>query len=295
MKMTRTLPKVLLALAVFSWPYYCFSENIYGNTENAASKAHTWAMNNLLPSQTGLTVEGIFHRYTLTKDSTKDSTVSITNKKIGSDGYIYEYTDDWNRIPGGTKVTYDPIPSTLGNLFGNGEIKVTGDGSLSDVTILYHYKFDPCHTPLSDPTCPDFKDALYQYLLDNNLLDSPNVDDPFYNQWVQIQLDEQAEAEEQEALEAQEEEESEELSVEEILSVAGAAEKIADPMQQLNMMKQIAAVGKLELYYNVVIDGGVYKDNLTIEGGTIEDNFSGLRNLTQDSVHKSIVRSQYDD
>ena len=282
-------------MAVFSWPYYCFSENIYGNTENAASKAHTWAMNNLLPSQTGLTVEGVFHRYTLTKDATKDSTVSITNKKISGDGYIYEYIDDWNKIPGGTKVTYDAVPSTLGNLFGDGEIKVTGDGSLSDVIILYHYKFDPCHTPLSDPTCPDFKDALYQYLLDNNLLDAPNVEDPFYNQWVQIQLDEQAEAEEQEALEAQEEEENEELSVEEILSVAGAAEKIADPMQQLNMMQQIAAVGKLELYYNAVIDGGVYKDNLIIEGGTIVDNVRGLRNLTQDSVHRGIVRSQYDD
>jgi hypothetical protein len=252
-------------------------------------------MNNLLPSQTGLSVEGIFHRYTLTKDATKDSAVSITNKKIGGDGYIYEYTDNWNKIPGGTKVTYDAVPSTLGNLFGDGEIKVTGDGSLSDVTILYHYKFDPCHTPLTDPTCPDFKDALYQYLLDNNLLDTPNVEDPFYNQWVQIQLEEQAEAEEQEALEIEEAEESEELSVEEILSVAGAAEKIADPMQQLNMMKQIAAVGKLELYYNAVIDGGVYKDNLVIDGGNITDNAKGLRNLTQDSVHRSIVRSQYDD
>ena len=252
-------------------------------------------MNNLLPSQTGLSVEGIFHRYTLTKDATKDSTVSITNKKIGGDGYIYEYTDNWNKIPGGTKVSYDAVPSVLGNLFGDGEIKVTGDGSLSDVTILYHYKFDPCHTPLTDPSCPDFKDALYQYLLDNNLLNSPNVEDPFYNKWVQIQLEEQAEAEEQEALEAQEEEESEELTVEEILSVAGAAEKIADPMQQLNMMKQIASIGKLELYYNVVIDGGVYKDNLTLEGGTIEDNVKGLRNFTQDNVHKSIVRSQYGD
>jgi len=286
---------VLLALVVFSWPYYCSSENIYGNTKNAASNAHRWAMNNLLPSQTGLSVEGIFHRYTLTKDPTKDSTVSITNKKIGGDGYIYEYTDNWNKIPGGTKVTYDAVPSTLGNLFGDGEIKVTGDGSLSDVTILYHYKFDPCHTPLTDPSCPDFKDALYQYLLDNNLLDTPNVEDPFYNQWVQIQLEEQAEAEEQEALEIEEAEESEELSVEEILSVAGAAEKIADPMQQLNMMKQIAAVGKLELYYNAVIDGGVYKDNLVIDGGNITDNAKGLRNLTQDSVHRSIVRSQYDD
>ncbi len=286
---------MLLALVVFSWPYYCYSENVYGNTENAASKAHTWAMNNLLPSQTGLTVEGIFHRYTLTKDPTKDSTVSITNKKIGNDGYIYEYTDDWNKIPGGTKVTYDPIPSTLGNLFGNGEIKVIGDGSLSDVTILYHYKFDPCHTPLTDPSCPDFKTALYQYLLDNNLLDAQNVQDPYYDQWVQMQLEEQAETEKQEVLETKEEEESDELSVEEILSVAGAAEKIADPSEQIAMMKQIAAIGKLELYYNIAIDGGVYKDNLTIEGGTIKDNFSGLRNLTQDSVHRSIVRSQYDD
>ena len=284
---------MLLALVVFSWPYYCSSENIYGNTENAASRAHTWAMNNLLPSQTGLTVEGIFHRYTLTKDPTKDSTVSITNKKIGGNGNIYEYTDNWNKIPGGTKVTYDPVPSTLGNLFGNGEIKVTGDGSLSDVTILYHYKFDPCHTPLSDPSCPAFKDALYQYLLDNNLLNTPNVQDPYYNQWVQIQLEEQAEAEEQEALETQKEEDSEELSVEEILSVAGAAEKIADPLEQMAMMAKIAAIGKLELYYNFAIDGGVYKDTLKINGGDIKDNLKGLRNLAQDGVHRSIVRSQY--
>ena len=101
-----------------------------------------------------------------------------------------------------------------------------------------------------------------------------------------LQQEQQAEAEEQKALEIEEVEESEELSIEEILSVAGAAEKIADPMQQLNMMKQIAAVGKLELYYNAVIDGGVYKDNLILEGGTIEDNVKGLRNFTQDNVHK---------
>ena len=171
-------------------------------------------------------------------------------------------------------------------MFGGGEIKVTGDGSLSDVTILYHYKFDPCHTPLTDPSCPDFKNALYQYLLDNNLLDTPNVEDPFYNKWVQIQLEEQAEAEEQKSLEIEEEEESDELSMEEILSVAGAAEKIADPLQQLNMMQKIAAIGKLELYYGAVIDGGVYKDNLVIDGGNITDNAKGLRNLTQDSVHR---------
>jgi len=252
-------------------------------------------MNNLLPAQNNLTIEGVFHKYTITKEPTTDSTVSITNEKVGGDGYIYEYVDDWNNLPSGTKIKYDPMAPTLGTLFGDGEIKVTGDGSLSDVLILYHYKYNPCDTPLNDPTCPNYKDAVYQYLLDNDLLSGGNVDDPYYNEWVQIQLDEQAELEELEVEEAEEEEESEELTVEEVLSIAGAAEKIADPMRQLEMMQQIAAVGKLELYFNLDIDGGVYEDVLKIDGGEFEDNVKAFRSLGQDSVHRSMVRSQYDD
>ena len=285
----------LLALVVFSWPCYSYSENIYGNTKNAASDAHKWVMNNLLPAQTGLTVEGVFHKYTITKQPTTNSTVSITNKKVGGDEYVYEYVDDWNNLPSGTKIKYDQIVPTLGNLFGDGEIKVTGDGSLSDVLILYHYKYDPCHTPLSDSSCPNFKDALYDYLSTNGLLTSPNVDDPYYNQWVQIQLDEQAEVEEQEVDEPEEEEASEELTVEEVLSVAGVVDKIADPVQQLKMMQQIAAIGKLELYTNRDIDGGVYEDVLQIDGGEFKDNVKAFRSLGQDSAHRSMVRSQYDD
>ena len=285
----------LLALVVFSWPCYSYSENIYGNTKNAASDAHKWVMNNLLPAQTGLTVEGVFHKYTITKQPTTNSTVSITNKKVGGDEYVYEYVDDWNNLPSGTKIKYDQIAPTLGNLFGDGEIKVTGDGSLSDVLILYHYKYDPCHTPLSDSSCPNFKDALYDYLSTNGLLTSPNVDDPYYNQWVQIQLDEQAEVEEQEVDEPEEEEASEELTVEEVLSVAGVVDKIADPVQQLKMMQQIAAIGKLELYTNRDIDGGVYEDVLQIDGGEFEDNVKAYRSLGQDSTHRSMVRSQYND
>ena len=285
----------LLALAVFSWPYYCYSENVYGNTKNAASDAHTWVMNNLLPAQNNLTIEGVFHKYTITKDPTTDSTVSITNKKVGSNENVYEYVDDWNNLPSGTKIKYDPMASTLGTLFGDGEIKVTGDGSLSDVIILYHYKFDPCDTPLNDPSCPNYKDAVYQYLLDNDLLSGGNVDDPYYNEWVQIGLDEQAELEELEVKEAEAEEKSEDLTVEEILSVRGVTEKIADPVQQLAMLQQLISVGKLELYLNLDIDGGVYEDVLKIDGGEIKDNVRAYRSLAQDSVHRSMVRSQYDD
>jgi hypothetical protein len=252
-------------------------------------------MNNLLPAQNNLTIEGVFHKYTITKDATTDSTVSITNEKVGGDGYVYEYVDDWNNLPSGTKIKYDPMASTLGTLFGDGEIKVTGDGSLSDVIILYHYKFDPCDTPLNDPSCPNYKDAVYQYLLDNDLLSGGNVDDPYYNEWVQIGLDEQAELEELEVEEAEAEEKSEDLTVEEILSVRGVTEKIADPVQQLAMLQQLISVGKLELYLNLDIDGGVYEDVLKIDGGEIKDNVRAYRSLAQDSVHRSMVRSQYDD
>ena len=284
-----------MASVVCCWGFSCYSENIFGNTENAASKAYNWTMNNLLPAQSGLTVEGVFHRYTLTKDATKDSTVSITNKKVGSDEYIYNYTDNWNSIPGGTKVTYDAVPSLLGNLFGDGEIKVKGDGSLSDVTILYHYKFDPCAVPLSDPSCPGFDDAMLKYLLDNNLIDTePDVNDPYYNEWVQFELDRKAEQEELELAEEElEEEPEEEITIEDILSIAGTAEKIADPNQQLSMMQEIAANGKLDIYSEMTIDGGTYEETIVLDGGEIKDNYKAFRNLKQDKLHDKIVRSQF--
>ena len=252
-------------------------------------------MNNLLPAQSGLTVEGVFHRYTLTKDATKDATVSITNKKVGSDAYIYEYVDDWNDIPGGTKVAYDAVPSLLGNLFGDGEIKVNGDGSLSDVTILYHFKYDPCDNPLTNPECPGFNDAMLKYLLDNNLIDSePDVNDPFYDEWVQFQLDQKAEQEEELASEEETEEElEEEISIEDVLSVVNAAEQIANPEQQLAMMQQLTAAGTLDAYSKMTIDGGVYEETIVLDGGEIKDNYRAFRNLKQDKLHDEIVRSQF--
>ena len=284
-----------MASVVCCWGFSCYSENIFGNTENAASKAYNWTMNNLLPAQSGLTVEGVFHRYTLTKDATKDATVAITNKKVGSDTYIYEYVDDWNKIPGGTKVAYDAVPSTLGNLFGNGEIKVNGDGSLSDVTILYHFKYDPCDNPLTNPECPGFNDAMLKYLLDNNLIDSePDVSDPFYDEWVQFQLDQKAEQEEELASEEETEEElEEEISIEDVLSVVNAAEQIANPEQQLAMMQQLTAAGTLDAYSKMTIDGGVYEETIVLDGGEIKDNYRAFRNLKQDKLHDEIVRSQF--
>ena len=137
----------------------------------------------------------------------------------------------------------------------------------------------------------------YKYLLDNGLLDNePDVNDPYYDSWIQYELDRKAEEQEEEkdSKEKLAEEQQEELKMERALSVAGAAEQIANPAQQLRMMQQMASAGTLDNYYGTTIEGGMYEDTITLQDGIIEDNTKALRNLAQDTLHRTIVRSQYD-
>jgi len=254
-------------------------------------------MANVLPPEAGLMVQGVYHQYTINKDSDSNATVSITNKNLKGAGNIYERHDNWNQLPSNTKIGFDLVTPSLGTSWGEGNIGVTGDATLSDVTIAYNYKFDPCFIPLADPSCPNFKDALYKYLLDNGLLNNePTINDPYYDEWVQYQLDLKTEEEKKEDLAAKEKEEEieEEQSIEKALSIAGAAEKIADPMKQLAMMQQMVSAGTLDIYYSATIQGGTYKDTVKLTDNVITDNYSALRNLSQDKTHRTLVRSQYD-
>jgi len=254
-------------------------------------------MTNVLPPETGLKVQGVYHQYTINKDINSNATVSIINKHANGNGNIYELNDNWDNIAGNTKIGFELVTPSLGTSWGDGSIGVDGEATLSDVTIAYNYMFDPCFIPLSDPSCPDFKNALYQYLLDNNLINNePTIDDPYYNEWVKFQLEQKVKEEKKEELKAKikEEEAKEERSLETALSVAGAAEKIADPMKQLSMMQQMAAVGKLEMYYGATMDGGTYTDTAELKDGIITDNYRALRSLAQDKSHRVMVRLQYD-
>jgi hypothetical protein len=60
------------------------------------------------------------------------------------------------------------------------------------------------------------------------------------------------------------------------------------------MMQQLASTGTLDGYYSATIEGGSYEDTITLEDSNIEDNTRALRNLAQDSLHRTLVRSQYD-
>lgn len=274
---------------------YCFSDSLVGRTNNAAVDGYNWIMTEVLPYTTGLNIDGVTYRYSIDKQPEDDATVYIRNPDTEVEGYVYEREDVWDGLPGNTKVGYDPLIATTASRFGDGEIGIDGVGTLSDVSIFYHYSYDTCTVPLTSPSCPGYLDALYKYLLDNGLLDGSNKDDPYYNEWVQAQLNLEAEVEEQEFSEAPEEDESrDEVDMEAALSISGAAEKIADVAMQEQMLQSLANMAALNPYYEVAIDGGVYEETIQLEDAEIQDNRRALRSLASDSLHREMVKSQYD-
>ena len=147
-------------------------------------------MLSILPPESGLKVQGVYHEYTVTKDPNTNGTVSIVNKYRVGEGNVYERHDSWDQIPGNTKIGFDTISPSLGSTWGVGSISSTGDATLSDVTIAYNYMYDTCAIPLTDPSCPDYKDALMKYLLDNGLINGEaDINDPYYDEWLKFQLE----------------------------------------------------------------------------------------------------------
>ena len=222
-------------------------------------------MRNVIPQVTGLTVNGIYHRYTIEKDPDKESTVRICNENPNNTGTCtYERVDVWGEGEGSTKIGYDAFGG-LGSTLGNGSITATGgDAELSDTLIWYDFVYDTCDDPINDP------------------------------EYIQNQLAQQAEVEEVEEAEEVEEEEKEEETLQEQLAVGGATDKIASVSQQNAMMLALSQTPKLNSYYAQQIQGGEYKETIVLPDSEIVDNKRALRSLASDAKHKEMVRSQYD-
>lgn len=274
------------------------SEIITGRTGNAAVNGLQWAMDNILPPQAGLSVNGLIYKYTITKDPSTDATVTIQNENAAGNGYVLSYTDDWSQLPGNTLsrfLSFGDIPSQS---MGDGSIFVTGDGTLSDVNVAYNFKFDTCIVPLSDPSCPGFRDALYNWLLENGLLDtSIDINDPYYDQYLRELLNRKADTSEDENINNEEpkEEKDDKDSLEAKLSVNDNNMKIAEAAKQ-NAMLEVLRVTPVEFnaYLTASLQGGVYEDVVVLEDSTLPDNASVMNNLTQSTLHQTMVRSQYE-
>lgn len=240
-----------------------------------------------------LVINGLVYQYTTVKDPESDMLVHVYNEDAVNGGYVFSETDDWSGQPGNKITKVFRFPNINAEIWGPGGMEVTGDGSLENTSITYTYRMDIgteeiiCTTPLADPTCPGFIEALYQYLKDNGLLEL-DADDPFYDEWVQAELEKEVEAEEEPEVK---EEDEEELEVQ--LSTTGVIEQLVDAKQE-QMLVELSALPTIEPYYEVTIPGGVYEDSLELADSELPDNRRAMRNLASDAKHRSIVRSQYE-
>jgi hypothetical protein len=249
----------------------------------------------VLPPQVGLTVGGVFYRYTIEKDPTTDSYVHIQNENAIDGGLLYRNTDNWSGLPGNTITNSFLLPDIPKEYLGAGSIEVEGDGTVKNATVFYNYKYDTCVVPLSDPSCPGYIEALYKFLLDNGLLNSEislqdALDDPF----VLAALDQEVERREEDELEEEQQEEEEEENLEEALAAADNALTIADGAAQAAMLTALTSVPQFDSYLQTTIPGGVYNETISFEPKELPDNINGLRvGFAQQVLHEQMVDSQY--
>jgi hypothetical protein len=156
------LKRKLLWVLVALLPSYSYSESITpysGQTGNAAANAHTWNMDNVLPSGVpGLDINAVIYRYTINKPTDEQVDVHVQNKNANGSGYIFRETDSW--MPGslsGTGINKAvPVVPSNRSLWGDGSIEVEGNGEVTDANVIYNYRVDPCFDPQFDPNCPGY-------------------------------------------------------------------------------------------------------------------------------------------
>ena len=252
-------------------------------------------MEDILPPEAGLEVNGLIYRYTTEKDPDSDMQVHIQNEHAIEDGYIIRNTDDWSQLPGSTINNMVLFPGIPAELIGRGSMEVEGEGDIIDPSVQYSYKFDECYIVLSNPECPGFAQALYDWLLENDLLGKePEIGDPFYDEWVQLSLKNEDDVEdEEEKVEVENEEEQSDDAIA-ALNADVDIEGLVDGARQSAIMQSFTTIPNFDGYYAANISGGVYEDVLTLEDNVIIDNQRALNNLSQDSVHRDMVRSQYE-
>lgn len=251
----------------------------------------------IVPDAAGLTIGGVFYRYTIDKDPNSASQVHIQNQDAINGGLLYRNTDNWSGLPGNTITNSFGLPNIPLQYFGQGSIEVEGDGTISDPNIIYTYKYDTCFNPINDPSCPGYVEAMYDFLNENGLLNNQielkdPLDDPFIKASLEREVERDDEEENEEDIDKEEEEEEPDL--EDALAAVDNALAIADGAADIASLNAMANIPQFNSYLQSTIPGGVYNDAVAFEPKEIPDNINGLRvGLAQQLLHQQMVDSQY--
>lgn len=283
---------------------YCYSDTTYGVTNNAAANGLNWGMEGVLPDHSlpwvSVEINGLTYRYTIDKDPSTGSNVYVRNQDPINGGYIFEEKDEWAQgNPGGSIQKYFRFPYVNSNRWGNGSIDLEGQGQISDAIITYNYKMTVDEgkmlctaSPLVDPSCPGFAEALAELLASVADL---QPGDPFYDEWVQANLDQVVEEDQYDDEGVTDLPDEKKANFEkDVFAGRNTIEGLVESANQDAIIDQLAQLPKIEPYYQKQIYGGVYEETLTLIDTNIPDNNRALRSLSSDSTHKTMVRSQYD-
>jgi len=279
--------RLLVVLLTF-YTANAHSEYLYGISGNMAGTGHTWGMN-IGPSNTrGLRINGVYYQYTPVKNTEDDMVVYVRNKKIGG-GYIFESSDDWSGLPGGIPITRGfLVDNSPIELWGDGSIDVEGTGSVKDANVIYSYKYNnDCLTPMSDPSCPGYTDAVLS-MMNNTTVESY---DSLSDKNITDVLDEKIDLEE----DTDEEEVDEDKDMlENILSSVDDSVLTANVISQNLLMYSLTRSSNMNPYYIKKLEGGTYKETVVLDGGNLPDNKKGARaGLAQQLLHTQMVGMQY--
>lgn len=287
MKMLKLKLAWVLSLALL--PSYSYSNPYtYGATGNAASTSLSWGMDSILPSITGVDINGLLYRYTTIKDPDADMKVHVGNLNANGDGYIFRETDDWSGVAGNTIIKSFPVSNIPASNWGTGSIEVEGKGRVEDAVVIYSYRVDRCYDPQSDPSCagyikpmPELPEiVVYNALEDGAVVSTLETEDYQYDEDGKLILSE--------------EEEEEKTRIEMGLTASANALTLFKTQGQNDIIMSINKQTNIAMYYNANINGGTLNDAAGLQDGTIKDNKKALRNnLAQQILHEQMVDMQY--
>jgi hypothetical protein len=300
-QISQILRRLPLWAALALLPGYSYSEGIvpyHGYTGNAAANGLTWSMGTVLPNPPGLDINAVIYNYTIQKEQSDSVVVHVQNQNANGTGYVFRSTDEWRPGSlGGTEINkvvgVGPIHRSQ---WGDGSIQVEGNGSVTDPSVVYTYRVDPCYDPQFSPACPGYKVPMptiteVNYDLDDGTQyanrDQYNPDDELYN-------NEEAESDEEKAEREKEEKMDSRDRLEKALAAANTSAMFALALSQSQILDQMNLTTNLNTYYSATIPGGAYRDSTVLVDKQLPDNRQGLRNnMAQQRLHQQMVEQQY--
>lgn len=254
-------------------------------------------MGNVLPDPPGLEIDNVIYSYRIQKETGEHVDVYVYNENANGTGYIFREHDEWR--PGslsGTQINkVVPLGRLHRDLFGDGGIDVQGNGSVTDPSVVYTYRVDPCYDPQFDPNCPGYQLPAIPPPPDIEIYDALASGDANQVQWrdpEEDDIDDEELSEEELAALEEEEEKDRKERLEEALFEAGRAALFAEALA-MSQMKDSVQIN-MNNYYAKSIPGGEYKESVVLADRQLPDAKNGLRNgFAQQLLHQQMVEMQY--